>query len=45
MSSRIWEEPFFSRTSKPLRNESHREAKERFWDEEHERYRRLRDER
>lgn len=47
MSSRIWEEPFFSRTSKPLRerDESPREAKQRAWDEQYERYRQMRDER
>lgn len=43
MSSRIWDEPFFSRTSKPLRNEPYREAKDQVWDEQYERYRRLRD--
>lgn len=47
MSSRIWEEPFFSRTSKRLteRDESPREAKQRVWDEQYERYRQMRDER
>lgn len=47
MSSRIWEEPFFSRTSKRLqeRDETPREAKKQVWDEQYERYRRMRDER
>lgn len=47
MSSRIWEEPFFSRTSKRLRerDESPREAKQRVWDEQYERHQQLRDER
>jgi Zn-dependent peptidase ImmA (M78 family) len=47
MSSRIWDEPFFSRTSKRLqeRDESPREAEKSVWDEQYERYRRMRDER
>ncbi|PRY61147.1 ribbon-helix-helix CopG family protein [Glycomyces artemisiae] len=47
MSSRIWEEPFFTRTSKRLveRDETPREAKKVVWDEQYEKYRQMRDER
>ncbi|THV27591.1 ribbon-helix-helix protein, CopG family [Glycomyces paridis] len=47
MSSRIWEEPFFTRTSKRLveRDETFSEAREAVWDEQYEKYRRMRDER
>nr|WP_198587157.1 ribbon-helix-helix protein, CopG family [Glycomyces xiaoerkulensis] len=39
MSSRIWDEPFFSKTYKRIRNEGYEEAKEAVWREQLDRYR------
>ncbi len=39
MSSRVWDEPFFSKTYKRLGNEGYEEAKEAVWQAQVDRYR------
>ena len=45
MSSRIWDEPFFRKTYKRIRDESFQEAKDAVWEAQSDRYHRSRGDR
>lgn len=44
-SSDGWDEPFFTRTHRRIRNETYEEAKKAVWDEQYEKYLAMREQR